>query len=67
MKNYDVYFELYGKKMKATILAESEVAAREAIKNKITFHKVVLKAKDEFNDVIDMMDAFINGLGGEKK
>lgn len=67
MRNYDVYFEIYGNKMKATILAESEVAAKEAIKNKIAFHKVVLKPKDDFNDVIDMMDAFINGLGGKKK
>lgn len=63
MKNYDVYFELYGKRMKTTILAENEEKAKEIVRGKITFHKVVLKPKDEFNYMIDMIDAFINGLG----
>lgn len=63
MKNYNVYFELYGKKMKATILAENEQQAKQKILEKVMFHKVELKPKDEFNsimDVFDMMDGFLN-------
>ena len=37
---YTVYFEIYGKKMKATIEANSEKEAKELIKNKIKFHKI---------------------------
>jgi len=55
-RNYYVYFELYGRKMKATAFAESEEDAKQQIMNKIIFHKVEKKPGDEFNDVIEMMD-----------
>jgi hypothetical protein len=41
MKNYDVYFEIFGKKMKVRILAENEEKAKEKVKNKIIFHKII--------------------------
>ncbi len=56
MKNYDVYFELFGKKMKTKVLAESEVKAKEEVKNKIIFHKVAKVKDDAFNDVTDIID-----------
>lgn len=37
---YDVYFEIYGKKMKATVKADSPAQAKEIIKSKINFHKI---------------------------
>ncbi len=40
MKTYKVYFEFYGKKMKTTITASTEVEAKGLIKDKIKFIKV---------------------------
>jgi len=42
---YTVYFEIYGKKMKAEITAESETHAKQIIRDKILFHKV--RRKDD--------------------
>ena len=67
MKNYEVYFEIYGKRMKTTVLAESEESAKTVIRNKVVFHKVILKPKDEFNDIVDVMDSVLDMLGGKKK
>ena len=38
-KNYSVYFEIYGKKMKAKVLAESMTEAQQKVKDKIIIHK----------------------------
>jgi len=40
MKYYELKFSLYGKKMKTTLLAESETHAKNMIKNRIVFHDV---------------------------
>ena len=66
MKNYDVYFEIYGKRLKTTILAENEEKAKEIVRNKIVFHKVVLKQKEEFNQIDDMFKNIMDVLGGKK-
>jgi hypothetical protein len=66
MKNYTIYFEIYGKKMKTTVMAENEEKAKELVIRKIIFHKVE-KSKDEFNEAIDMMDDMLNFLGGKKR
>ena len=50
MKNYIVLFELYGKKLKTRVEANSPKEAEEIIKNKIIFHKV----KEE--DIFDIMN-----------
>ncbi len=40
MKEYTVYFEIFGKKMKTTVRAFNEEQAKAFVKNKIVFHKV---------------------------
>lgn len=40
MKQYTIYFELFGKKMKTTIEAISEAEAKNKLKEKIIFHKI---------------------------
>ena len=40
MNKYHVYFEIYGKKMKATVEATSFKDAKDKVKDKIIFHKV---------------------------
>lgn len=59
MRNYDVYFELYGKKLKKRVLAKSEADAKKQIANDIVFHKTV-KANEEFNEVVDIIDNIID-------
>lgn len=55
MKNWTVYFEAFGRNLKITVTAESEEKAKDLVLQKIRFHKVE-KTKDEFNDVIDIID-----------
>lgn len=40
MNTYTVYFEIYGKKMKAKVKAASPYEAQVKIKDKVVFHKV---------------------------
>lgn len=57
MKEYIVYFELYGKKMKAHIWAESEDGTKDELRNKIIFHKVVVAnpgVNDTFNYLMNL-------------
>ncbi len=65
-KNYSVYFEIYGKKMKAKVLAESMTEAQQKVKDKIIFHKTVIEEKDEFNQAMDLMDGIMDALDGKK-
>ena len=41
MKNYKIYFEIYGKKMKTTVKANSENEAVKLVKDKILIKKIV--------------------------
>ena len=59
MRNFDVYFEIYGKKMKVRILAETENDAKKEVEKKIIFHKVE-KPKEEFKDSMDIFDNILN-------
>lgn len=54
MKNYTVYFEIYGKKLKVKIKAQSESVAKEMVRQKIIFHKV----EDNTFDFKDIFDTF---------
>jgi len=47
MKNYTVYFEIYGKKLKTTVMANNREHAEEIIRNKIIFHKIALMDDDK--------------------
>lgn len=66
-ENYDVYFEIFGKKMKATIFAETMTEAKQKVINKIKWHKITKKPQDEFNQSIDMLENIIDILGCKKK
>jgi len=61
MKDYTVFFEVFGKKLKVTILAENEAKAKQSVLDKIKFHKVEV-SKTEFNEAPDLMTDFLNGF-----
>lgn len=61
MKSYTVYFELFGRKMKTTVEAESAIKAKEIIKSKIVFHDV--EVKPDISRMFDEM--FGDGLFGD--
>lgn len=67
MRNYMVYFEAFGRKMRKTVMAENEMQAKEEVAKAIIFHKVELKKDDEFNEVIDLLDNTLFALGINKK
>ena len=59
MKYYTVYFEIYGKKMKTTVLAKSQDDAKQQVVNKISFIKIE-PAKSTFNSIMDQFDDVLN-------
>jgi len=62
MRNYTVYFELFGKKLKVSrILAENEADAKRMVSDKIQFHKVEIDTSDPFNQCMDVADG-ISGV-----
>lgn len=59
MKFYKVYFEIYGKKMVATVQAKDNLEAQRKVMAKIKFHKVVEEEwSDEMQDIMDTFDKF---------
>lgn len=65
MKSYTVYFELFGRKMKTTVEAESAIKAKELIKSKIIFHDVEVKP-DMYRKIDDIFGyAFNDGIFGD--
>jgi hypothetical protein len=62
---FEVFFEIYGKKMKACIDADNELQAKK-ISDKIIFHKVV--KRDDFADYMKgVFDVFNSVFGGNTK
>lgn len=59
MKTYQVYFEIYGKKLKTSVLAKNENQAKEIIKEKIVFHKITIEPTNnndiDFYEMIETM------------
>ena len=55
MKTYDVYFELYGKKLKTTVTAENKYEAMEIVRQKLVFVKVVERDDDALNRLKDIL------------
>ena len=55
---YTVYFEIFGKKMKYTVLAKSEEDAKYQIMGKIIWHKVTTENMHESDIVDDLMNMF---------
>lgn len=64
-QKYIVYFELYGKKMKTSVIAESETDAQNQIKDKIIFHKTTSEI-DSLQDVLDSMQNIFDVFNGKK-
>lgn len=62
-KKYTVYFEIFGKKMKAYVLAESREHAKRIIRDKIIFHKVSIDENEEYNKSVDAFDNLKNLFG----
>lgn len=58
MKTWTVYFELFGKKMKTEVQADSYYAAQCKVKDKIVFHKVIEKPSSGDPRVDIMNDIF---------
>lgn len=65
-KNYSVYFEIYGKKMKASIMAESMTEAQAQVKDKIIFHKTIVDKDDFFNKSVDTLNSIMDIFDGKK-
>jgi|GEM_PF-1593282 len=67
INNYNVYFEIFNKKLKTTILAESEEKAKQAILNNVIFHKIVIDNKDSLKQTMDTFDNIMDILKIKKK
>jgi hypothetical protein len=52
MKEFKVYFEIYGKKMMAVIEANSAAEAKRKVLDKVIFHKVV-EQNDDGDDMVN--------------
>lgn len=61
MAKYKVYFEIYGKKMKTTIEAETAQKAKDLIRSKIQFNHIALDESDDF----DFINNFFKGFNGK--
>jgi hypothetical protein len=55
-KIFTVYFELFGKKMKTSVKADSIYAAQAKIKDKIIFHKCEERPLNEDEQLVDVME-----------
>ena len=51
---YTVYLEIFGKKMKTKIYADSIADAEQKVKDKIKFHKITPPTTTNFDDIMDM-------------
>lgn len=51
---YTVYFELFGKKMKYTVKADSEEGAKYKIMGKVKWHKIVKQEDDVLKGLKDI-------------
>tara|TARA_R110002012_G_scaffold158774_1_gene320347 strand:- start:597 stop:818 length:222 start_codon:yes stop_codon:yes gene_type:complete len=64
---YEVMFELYGKKLKTTVIAKSGQEAKSIIMGKIIFHSVKLKGMPDTSnmDSDDMLNKFHDLFGDD--
>ena len=52
---YTVWFEVYGKKMKTTVIADSESDAKRVILGKVKFHKIE-KVDNVFEKIMNIFN-----------
>lgn len=50
MKTFTVYFSIFGRKMKHTLKADTELEARMLIRDKIIFHKIEIENGSDIFD-----------------
>jgi len=50
-EEYEVWFEIFGKKLKTTIYAESRADAEKAVRNRLIFHKIVKKDNETLQNL----------------
>lgn len=62
MKNYTVYFEIFGNKMKTTVLTDSRTKAIAQVKAKLNIISVKVDKKDSFNKSVDYLDKILDIL-----
>ncbi len=67
MKNYWVYAELFGRKVKIKVFAKSEDEAKQKVKDIIIIHKLEVAPDDEFNDIIDAFEGPKEMMNGKSK
>jgi len=58
---YDIFFEIYGKKMKCTLFAESKEQAEYILRGKIKIHKICEQPTPQTKG--DFFDNFKDILG----
>ena len=58
MREYEIYFSIFGKNLKTTVMAYSEEDAYEKIRDKIVFHKERTKVKDNSVEFLKNMFGF---------
>ena len=67
MKEYLVFFDVFGKKMKTRVKAETPEAAQEYVKKNLTIHKIYeLKGhifEKQFDRVMNKFDDLMKELG----
>jgi len=63
MFQYNVYFEIYGKKMRTTVYANNEQEAKYAVRAKIKFHAIIEKPTSNSGpeeDIRELLDILFN-------
>jgi hypothetical protein len=67
-REYIVWFELFGKKMKTSVIASSESEAKKRVQSKIVFYKVEVKPEDRaFSDIMGKFDEIFDMFGKKGK
>lgn len=62
---HHVYFEIFGKKMKVKVMADNTAHAKKIVTEKIIFHKVEKSQSDDFNQILDTLDALHDIVKGK--
>ena len=57
-QKFEVYFEMFGKRMKTEVLAEDEAEARYLILGKVVFHKIETAKQTGDEVVSNLRDMF---------
>jgi hypothetical protein len=65
-RNYTIYFEAFGRKMKTVVLAENREEAKQKLLEKVVIHDMTCDKKDYFNKAMEFMDDIIDTLGKMK-